>query len=83
MYPPEYLAENRGQQLLNVAIVFGVLETVFIVLFFVSRIIFKTANGPEMYLMPLAYITCFSHVILIPRKSESSGLGTTVLIASS
>lgn len=67
-FPPGYLAEDRSQQLLNVAIVFGVLETVFIVLFFTARVISKTAKGVDIYLMLLAYLACFSHVILIPRE---------------
>ena len=66
LYTPEYLAENKSQQLLHVAIIFGVLETVFIFLFFLARIVNKTANGPEMWLMPVAYLACLSHVILIP-----------------
>ena len=61
-----YLAENRSHELLHVAIIFGVLETVFILLFFAARIMNKTANGLEMWLMPLAYIACMSHVVLIP-----------------
>ena len=66
-YPPGYLAEDRSQQLIHVAIIFGVLETVFVLLFYISRIVTKTANGPEVWLIALGYIACFGHVIIIPR----------------
>lgn len=67
-FPPGYLKEDNSQQLLHVAIVFGVLNTLFIILFFIARTMNKTANGLEMYLMPLAWVFCFSLSIIIPSK---------------
>ncbi len=80
-FPPEYLAENNSQQLLNVIIAFGVLETVFFVLFVTARTINKTVNGVDFWLMPMAYITCFSHVIIISRLS-SHGLSYSILLTA-
>ncbi|KAI9788794.1 MAG: hypothetical protein M1816_006575 [Peltula sp. TS41687] len=81
-FPPEYLKEDNSQQLLDVAIVFGVLNTLFILLFFTARIMNKTANGLEMYLMPLAYIFCFSHSIVIPLHIRHGGAGKHVQVVT-
>jgi len=64
LYPPEYLAEDRSRQLTNTAIAFAVLATVFVGLFFTSRVINKTVNGPDFWLMPPAYIACLGQVTI-------------------
>jgi hypothetical protein len=69
-YPPEYLAEDVGRRLTNVAITFGVLEVFFVGIFFTSRLKSRTANGMDTYLMLPAFIFCFGHVILDLRKSR-------------
>ena len=63
-FPPGYLEQNNGYQLINVAIVFGVLEPFFFTLFLISRFLNKTANGVDFYLMPFAFLFCFSHIPL-------------------
>ncbi|KUJ13242.1 uncharacterized protein LY89DRAFT_672467 [Mollisia scopiformis] len=63
-YSPEYLAANRSQRLTNVAIVFGVLEPIFVGLFYISRWKSGTAHRWDVYLMLLALPLCFSHVIV-------------------
>ena len=68
VYPPSYLAENVGWKLIKIAIIFGGLETIFAVLYLVSRYLNKTANGLDFYLMPVAYIICFSNSIVAIRK---------------
>jgi hypothetical protein len=62
---PEYVAQNRSFQIATAAIVCGVLETIFVVLFFSSRFASKTLNGPEVWLMPWAYAFCLTHCIMI------------------
>lgn len=61
-YSLGYLAENRGQELLDIAIVFAVLETLFIVLYFASRFVGKTIKRIDVYLMLPAYIMCISQI---------------------
>lgn len=63
-YPPSYLAEDRGRELNIVAITFAVLLTIFVFLFFVSRVLNKTLNGLDVYLIPPAYIFCFGNIII-------------------
>jgi hypothetical protein len=67
-YTQAYLAEDRGWELIQVAIIFAVLETLFLCLFFASRALNKTLNGLDVYFIPPAYIFCFSHVIMAIRK---------------
>lgn len=69
-YPPEYLAEDNSQQLINVIIAFGILETVFLALFIWARSIAKTLNGIDFWLIPAGYLACFSHVITIFSSSS-------------
>lgn len=68
-YPPGYLAEDNSQQLVNVIIAFAILDTIFLSLFISARWMNKTANGVDFWLMPVAYLACFSHVIIIARLS--------------
>ncbi|KAH8691694.1 hypothetical protein GQ44DRAFT_695530 [Phaeosphaeriaceae sp. PMI808] len=59
--PQEYLAEDRGQDLFRVSVAFIVLETFFIILFLIARVMNKTAKSVEvMYLMPAGYVFCVS-----------------------
>ena len=67
-YPPEYLAEDRSRELLRVIVPLAVFETLFFVLFIWARILKKTTNGVDFWLMPAAYVACFSHVISISRE---------------
>jgi len=71
-YSPAYLAEDTSRQLLNVVVAFAVLETVFIVLFFTSRAMNKTANGWDVFLMIPAYIFCFVHIIVASGKFKAN-----------
>ncbi|KAF4634933.1 hypothetical protein G7Y89_g3164 [Cudoniella acicularis] len=61
VFPPEYLAENRSHSLLVVAVLFIVLETLFISLFFTSRFRGNVPWGMDSYLMVPAFITCIIH----------------------
>lgn len=81
-YPPGYLAENNSQQLINVIIAFAILETTFLTLFVIARAINKTANGLDFWLMPAAYLACFSHVIIIARLSTLGLLYIILLTAA-
>ncbi|KAF2804406.1 uncharacterized protein BDZ99DRAFT_575408 [Mytilinidion resinicola] len=57
--PPGDLSENIGHRVMNLAIAFLVLQSVFVVLFYISRYLNKMLNGWECWLfMPLAYIFC-------------------------
>lgn len=64
LYLNEYLKADRGQQLLNVAITFGVLDVVFISLFLYSRLKCQIGFGLEAYLMLLGFLFAFSHVVM-------------------
>ncbi|KAF2441995.1 hypothetical protein P171DRAFT_522905 [Karstenula rhodostoma CBS 690.94] len=62
--PPSYFTKNVSAPLLHVSIAMAVLQTMFITLFFTSRILNKTANGIEFWLfMPAAYIFCMAHCV--------------------
>ena len=67
-YSPAYLAEDKSQNLINVVVAFAILDTLFICLFFTSRIIGHTANGLDMYLMIPAYLFAFADMIMGARK---------------
>lgn len=67
-YSPTYLAEDKSQNLINVVVAFAILDTLFICLFFTSRVIGHTANGLDMYLMIPAYLFAFANIILGARK---------------
>jgi len=69
--PPGYLDEDKSYILVNAAIVFAALQTVFIGLFFISRIKNKTANGAEMWFMPLGYLFSMSLIVMTFSKFEN------------
>lgn len=62
-YSPEYLAENRSQQLIQLAVAFAVLETLLIGLYFTSRYIGRTVNSIDVYFMLPAYIMSMCQII--------------------
>jgi hypothetical protein len=70
-YSPEFLAQDRSQRVVNVSIIFGVLETIFVFLFFFSRYKNRIGSVVDTYLMVPAYLTAFSHIILCNRKPLS------------
>lgn len=62
--PPELLAQDNSQRLLNVLIAFLVIETVFGCLFITSRLILRNYNGVETWcFMPLGYLFCIASCI--------------------
>lgn len=61
---PEYMAADRHQQLLNVTLVFAVLEILCISLYFISKFKSKQRFGLDTYLMIPAFIACFSHPLI-------------------
>ena len=67
-YPPEYLAQDRSFQLVQVIVAFAVLESFFFALFISARLMSKSTNGVDFWLMPAAYLACFSHVIINARE---------------
>jgi hypothetical protein len=67
---PEYLAEDQSHKLLIVAILFLVLEFLFIGIYFTSRFTTNTPHGIDTYLMIPAFLTCISHPIIGLRKSR-------------
>jgi ABC-type multidrug transport system permease subunit len=55
--PKSYLEEDIGHQIIVVAIVFLVLQTIAVSLYYISRRLNKTPNGWEWWLfMPIGYI---------------------------
>ena len=67
-YSPAYMAEDRGWELIKIVISFGILVTVFVLLFFVSRTLNKTLNGLDVYLIPPTYIFCIGNITVSSRK---------------
>lgn len=71
--PPEYLNEDKSAPLFNTAIAFIVVQTVFVVLFYISRYINKTANGIEFWcFMPLAYIFSIGLCVVAGLRTSSA-----------
>ena len=67
--PPEYLAEDDSAPLFHLSIVFAVLQTLFFVLFYVSRYLNKNTGGADFwFLIPIAYLACMMHSIDGIRK---------------
>lgn len=58
-------AQDSVRKVIAVAICMCVLESVFVLLFFVSRYLKKTFNGLQMWLMPWAYAFCLTHCIMV------------------
>jgi len=69
VYTPEYLAADRSGQLMRVAIVFAILEIMFVGLYFYSKLKNKTAHGLDTFLMLPAFLCVFSNPINAFRKS--------------
>lgn len=68
LFSPEYLAADRSQTLIDVAIVFMVLDTFFISLFFFSRYKCHIALSYDGWLMAPGYLLCLGHCIGDIRK---------------
>jgi hypothetical protein len=66
---PEFLAQDRSSRLINVVIVFIILEVLFLVLFCISRYKAGTIKGVDTYLMIPAFIANVGMVVLGLRKS--------------
>jgi hypothetical protein len=59
---PAYLAENSSAPLYQTAVTFMVLQSIFVVLFYASRYINKTAYGVDFWcFIPLAYVFCMAN----------------------
>lgn len=76
-FPPEYLAEYNGAALLDTCIAFLVLETIFIVLLYVSKYFAKDqkANLSMTLLMTAAYFTCCAKITLGILSVKIGGAG--------
>ncbi|KUJ19545.1 uncharacterized protein LY89DRAFT_780467 [Mollisia scopiformis] len=74
-FPAGYSTEDRSHRLLNVAITLMVLETLFISLYFVSRIRSKTANGWDTYLLPPSFLFCMGDLIIALLYVTKGGFG--------
>lgn len=72
LYPPEYLEADRSRQLLNVAIAFGVLEGIFFILFFYSRLKYHIRSSLDIYLVVLGFLFVFMHVVVDIGKPSST-----------
>lgn len=69
----DYLSENKGEPLYHVSIVFIVLQTIFITLFFISRYINSSTKGWDFWVfIPVAYIVCTAQTIIGIRKHTVS-----------
>jgi hypothetical protein len=64
IFTPEWLEQSQAIRLTRVAIGFGVVETLFVALFFYSTFKIGAANSMHTYLMIPSYIFTFGHVIL-------------------
>lgn len=78
-YTPQYLAADRSQRLLVVAVLFAVLEVIFLVLHFTTRYTKNAARGAETYLLVPAFFFCFANSIIafckflnLPKKLSLS-----------
>jgi len=67
----EFLAEDHSSRLINVVIVFIILEVLFLVLFCISRYKAGTIKGIDTYLMIPAFIANVGMVVLGLRKTFS------------
>ncbi|KAF4633433.1 hypothetical protein G7Y89_g4685 [Cudoniella acicularis] len=63
VHPPEFLAADRSGRLLSVSIAFGVLEIIFVSLYFYSHLMNKTSRGLDTYIMVPAFLCVFGNAI--------------------
>ncbi|KAL8818167.1 MAG: hypothetical protein Q9191_008000 [Dirinaria sp. TL-2023a] len=77
-----YLADNRSQQLVKLIIAFGILKTIFLALFIWARAFARTLNGVDFWLIPPAYLGCFSHVINGAVLVKYAGAGRHFITAT-
>ena len=62
---PGYLAQDRSPVLVKLLICFGVFDTIFAVLYLISRIMHGTARSVDVYLMIPAYLLVMSNIPLL------------------
>lgn len=74
-FSPAYLEADRSQELINVCIVFLILETIFVGLFFATRLITRIEFGWDAYLMIPAYVFALTPIIVCFRKFHLKSLG--------
>jgi hypothetical protein len=63
-YTAQYLAADRSQRLLIVAVLFAILEVIFLALHFTTRYTKNAARGGETYLLVPAFFFCFANSII-------------------
>jgi hypothetical protein len=71
-YTPEYLSADHSGRLVNIAVIFAILETVFFGLYLVARFRSRSLKSLDVYFMVLAYPFCFSLTVMALRKSHIS-----------
>ena len=71
LIPPEYLAADRSRTLIHIGIAFIVLDTLFISLFFFTRLKCRIPVGIDGWLLVPGYLLCLAHCIGDFRKSTS------------
>ncbi|KAL8908906.1 MAG: hypothetical protein Q9171_005249 [Xanthocarpia ochracea] len=81
-FPAVFLAESRSSKTLNVTVVFGILEVLFVGLFLTSKYKSKTFKGMDTYMMIPAFATCFSTIIVNIVQVEYAGLGRHIIALS-
>lgn len=82
LFSAEYLAEDQSARLIDVVIVFAVLEVLFVSLFLYSRYKFGTLKGFDVYLMVPAFIASYAHLALCVGKSGLHDVGRCVEIST-
>lgn len=67
--PQDYLNEDQGKHLLRVSIAFIVVETIFVLMFFVARISNKTIKAIDALLfIPVGFGFCIVACVIGIRK---------------
>ena len=62
--PPGYLEQDSSLPLFSVSLLLMVLQSIFVAIFFVSRILSKNMRGLEFWVfLPAAYVFCMAHCI--------------------
>ena len=61
---PEFLAEDRSRETINITIIFLILETFIVCIFFAARYRSKPLKGLDFYLIRPAYLVCLTTPIV-------------------
>ena len=69
-YSTSYLAENQGPVLLKVAISVIVLDTVFLILYTISRLMNRSFKGWDVYFMLVTYVFVMTDAAMAFGKSH-------------